>query len=466
MHETRLGAWHSEPPLSAADAYEYLVTSAFKPRSTRQVGVELEWLVYDRANPTVTPAFETITDVLAALGEPLPAGSLTSTEPGGQPELASAPASDLHRCLDNATLDLQLMREAFTAAGLTLAGIGLDPLRKGQCLVHGRRQEVLIPLSMPEDPRLGHPTVNTAGVQVNVDCGDDTDDLDNWRGWINRWRLLHHLGPLLTAAFANSPYRAHTDPTGAMSTRQLSRLGYLATRAEPPLLHGDVRERWAEHILNTTVLFVRTETGRWHVPENQFTVQEWCEGAGPRRPSMDDLLYHLSTVWPPIRARGYYELRMMDALPGDGWIVPTVLVHALLEDEATNAVAQEVVEPLYSDTDLMSVWRRAAIAGPTDPVIGAAVRRLFEAAGAALGRLEVAPQYALQFESFAERYPLQGRCPAQDLLKLGPMEYLGFSTTPEPILPPEESTRWSMRKQHHATASDSVTDYERGAAAA
>ena len=48
------------------------------------------------------------------------------------------------------------------------------------------------------------------------------------------------------------------------------------------------------------------------------------------RPTYDDLDYHLSTLFPPVRPRGYLEVRYLDAQPGDGWIAPAVLLTALM----------------------------------------------------------------------------------------------------------------------------------------
>ena len=36
-------------------------------------------------------------------------------------------------------------------------------------------------------------------------------------------------------------------------------------------------------------------------------------------PDADDLEYHLTTLFPPVRPRGWLELRMIDALPEELW---------------------------------------------------------------------------------------------------------------------------------------------------
>ena len=57
---------------------------------------------------------------------------------------------------------------------------------------------------------------STASVQVCVDAGRACAGTSGFRF---RWRLLHAIGPVLVAVFANSPLRAGR-PTGWKSTRQ------------------------------------------------------------------------------------------------------------------------------------------------------------------------------------------------------------------------------------------------------
>ena len=56
----------------------------------------------------------------------------------------------------------------------------------------------------------------TASLQINLDSGDDSDGVTGYR---SRWTLAHRIGPVLVAAFANSPLRGGR-PTGWVSTRQ------------------------------------------------------------------------------------------------------------------------------------------------------------------------------------------------------------------------------------------------------
>ena len=73
----------------------------------------------------------------------------------------------------------------------------------------------------------------------------------------------------------------------------------------------------------------------WTAPAG-VTFRDWLRDGGSgtlRAPTAEDLDYHLSTLFPPVRPRGHMELRMIDAQPGDGWIVPAAVVTALTDDD-------------------------------------------------------------------------------------------------------------------------------------
>src|SRR5690606_15564989 len=84
---------------------------------------------------------------------------------------------------------------------------------------------------------------STASIQVNLDIGADHADA------LRRWRLAHALGPVLTAAFANSPVRAGRR-TGLRSTRQALWAALDPCRTLPVLrdgADGDPAEAWTRY---------------------------------------------------------------------------------------------------------------------------------------------------------------------------------------------------------------------------
>jgi glutamate--cysteine ligase len=101
---------------------------------------------------------------------------------------------------------------------------------------------------------------------------------------------------------------------------------------------------------------------------------EWIDGAAPTKPTADDLDYHLSTLFPPVRPRGYLEVRYLDAQDGDGWITPSVLLAGLMADETTVDATLAATEPAAGR------WLHAARYGLADARIAASGKALVELA--------------------------------------------------------------------------------------
>jgi glutamate--cysteine ligase len=253
----------------------------------------------------------------------------------------------------------------------------------------------------------------TASVQVCVDAGEDAAGGSGYRA---RWRLLHAIGPVLVAAFANSPLRAGR-PTGWRSARQQVWANLDPGRTRAPRSNGDPRAAWAAYAMDAEVMCVRDpDSADWTAPPG-LTFRDWLRGPAPlRQPTTDDLEYHLSTLFPPVRPHGHLELRMIDAQPGDGWIVPTAVVTALADDAVAADAALSAVEPVWAGRD-GDPWLRAAQCGPADPRLNLASRQCFEAADAALSRAATPAAIRQAVADFAERYVLQDRCPADDQLE-------------------------------------------------
>ena len=87
-------------------------------------------------------------------------------------------------------------------------------------------------------------------------------------------------------------------------------------------------------------------------------------------PTADDLRYHLSTLFPPVRPRGWLEVRVLDALPG--WVRD---VAVLTVAAACNADASRELRGRMPDTS--GLWVAAARDGLGHPVLGEAARILF-----------------------------------------------------------------------------------------
>jgi glutamate--cysteine ligase len=346
----------------------------------------------------------------------LPSGALLTAEPGGQLEISSEPADSLAELVRATCTDLAALRAALGAGGLELAGIGLDPVRPPRRVLNLPRYTAMEAFFDSGGPWGRQMMCGTASVQVCLDAGDDSGGPDGYR-W--RWRLLHAIGPVLVAAFANSPLREGR-PTGWVSSRQQVWTRMDPGRTRPPRLDEDPRSAWTAYALDAELMCVRgTDTGDWSAPPG-LTLRDWARGGWGRRPTAADVEYHLSTLFPPVRPRGHLELRMIDAQPGsDGWIVPLAVCWALLADARAGETALEAVAPLWDGHPPGSggPWLRAARLGPADPATGRASRECFWAAREAMDRASVPAGITAAVDAFIDQYVSKDRCPADDLLE-------------------------------------------------
>lgn len=174
-------------------------------------------------------------------------------------------------------------------------------------------------------------------------------------------------------------------------------------------------------MLDAPVMCIRQDDRAWDVPDH-MTFRDWTRSATPRPPTREDLDYHLTTLFPPIRPRGHLELRMIDAQPGDdGWIVPLAVTTALFDDPEAAETAYRAVKPLAEralglPAPHNPLWLDAARTGLGDPELHDVAVQCFTAALDALPRLGATAEVTDAVAAYLERYVRQGRCPADDLL--------------------------------------------------
>ncbi|MFD9001461.1 ergothioneine biosynthesis glutamate--cysteine ligase EgtA [Streptomyces sp. NPDC059582] len=405
--------------LAEEEAEAYVHGVCFKTGPPERIGVETEWLVQDRRDSELPISLDRLSAALAPVEEAgaLPGGSRITREPGGQVELSSPPAPSPTVCVEAMAADLTALREAVEGAGLILVGQGLDPCREEPPRILGHpRYRAMEKYFDREGPSGRVMMRRTASVQINLDSGDESGTV---RGYRHRWELAHRIGPVLVAAFANSPI-VDGRPSGWLSTRQAVWSRMDAGRTRQPQYHHDPRVAWTRYALDAKVMCIPGgDNGDWSAPPD-LTFRDWLRGTpGLRRPAQADLEYHLSTLFPPVRPRGWLELRMTDAQTGDDWIVPTVLAATLLDDPAAADAAYAATEPLCQGTRPVpsdDVWQRAARIGLADPDLAKAARACFAAADGALARPGASAALRQALADFAERYAERGRSPAHDRL--------------------------------------------------
>ena len=385
------------PTLGLHDARRRVAEQSFRPSFAGRVGVELEWLPVslDGSTPARTP------DVIASAGA-LPAGSALTLEPGGQVELSSLPLHDIDAACAALALDARVLSSHLERAGLGLLGLGLAPGRLPRRCVDTPRYAAMETYFNADGPAGRTMMCGTAAVQINLDAGH-AGDIEA------RWRRAHDLGPLLAATFANSPL-ANGGPSGWRSARLATWDAIDRGRAAPVGDHDDARRAWVQYALDAPVMLIRTPDRFTPILE-PLTFREWVtRGHRLGSPTVDDLEYHLTTLFPPVRPRGWLELRMIDALPDPWWRVAVAVTTVLMDDDEAAALVQPALE------STRGMWTDAARDGLEHPVLASAAQECFAVAIDALPRHSADALILGVVTEFYERYVSRGRCPADDRL--------------------------------------------------
>ena len=379
-------------------AAHYIANSCLVDGPLGRVGLEVEAHCHDAAEPHRRPGWEEIAEIVESLPQ-LPGDSRLTVEPGGAVELSGPPAEGVATAIEAMNRDQSVLRSAFADAGLGLVFLGADPLRPPQRINPGARYVAMDQFfSSSSSGEAGAAMMtSTASIQVNLDAGPRD-------GWAARVRLAHALGPTLIAMTANSPM-LRGEFTGWVSSRQRV-WGRMDSARCGPILGAsgdDPATDWARYALKAPVMMVHNPDALAVTDWVPFV--DWADGRVPlcgRRPTIDDLEYHLTTLFPPVRPRQWLEIRYLDSVPHTVWPAVVFTLVTLLDDPAAADMAAEAVEPVAT------AWDTAARVGLRD-------RRLYTAANTcvrlAADRAPAALAGAMQrLMTNVER----GRCPGDD----------------------------------------------------
>ncbi|MGW4531196.1 ergothioneine biosynthesis glutamate--cysteine ligase EgtA [Nocardia sp. NPDC004340] len=392
---------------SRAAAEAYVGKVCFKQGPPLLIGAELEWLTA-QGELSATNSRPDLTVLADALGpyaprsispdspaDPLPGGSRVTLEPGGQIELSSAPFGTAAELCERLRADTTSLRELLQSRGIRTISGAADAVRLPLRVLQLPRYRAMEESFAGLGPFGALMMCNTAATQVSVDAGADPAEI------AARWRALYAVGPALLAAFACSP-GLHTAPPGAWASQRMrawQRLDQLRTR--PPVQDwADPITGYARWALDVPLLCVRAEdplAADWSAPRGA-TFADWLCGALDeeigRRPDQADLDYHLTTLFPPVRASGHLEVRYLDAQPGDDWSVPVHVIDALLSDPGA------ITEATALAADTADRWSEAARRGLADPDLRAT----------AVALLDLAVAHAATREAEAELIAAADRC--------------------------------------------------------
>jgi len=386
--------------LTLADIHDHVRRHCFTPAGPPgRVGVELELLTMTAADPSRRPDPDDLFSVIDHLE--VPGGGRLTVEPGGQVELSSRPHSRLAEAIEATAAGVEGLRSALDAAGIRTAALGLDPERPSRRIVSSPRYNAMEAYFDGDGGAGLSMMCATASIQVNLDLGDPAE-------LARRWRMAHALGPVLVGAFANSPLAVGV-PTGARSSRQQVWAALDRTRSAPALSPLPPADAWARYALAARVMLIPAGATEYRPVRENLTFAGWmAEGHALGYPTEADFAYHLTTLFPPVRPKGWLELRMIDALPSPWWQVALAVTTALLNDPEALDTAEHTCRPI------VDCWNEAAAHGLSHPGLASAARTCFAAALDALPRLGVDPGPTA---AFADRYVDRGRCPADEVLE-------------------------------------------------
>ncbi len=283
------------------------------------------------------------TETLDAYGGPswvLATGCRISYEPGGQIEISSPVCISPNELIDFLDDVVGLLRQVAASFGIALLSVGIDPyntIERVPVQLHASRYEVMARHFNSIGTSGIRMMRQTASLQINLELGAQP---------FERWRLLNALAPYLTAAFANSRIYAGND-TGHASQRAL--------------------------------LWQDLDSSRTGLPyDARFPIDAYATFAERAARILRADADHLTTLFPEVRPRGYFELRSIDSMDLDRVALALRFVSVL----ASNARATRDTLQLLGAPDPALLYV-AATAGRADPELNSRIIQLEQIAGVA-----------------------------------------------------------------------------------
>lgn len=374
------------------------IETLFEASDENSIGLECEWPVYDVADPSKRPDLA----ILEAIARrPLPARSNVTIEPGGQIELSTVPARSAAEALAAIDEDSATLNAYLSEWGLYSHTVAIDHERRPERILQKPRYQAMQQFFDAGSAAGRWMMCNTASVQINIGNGQNP---------FERWKLLNTIGPILVAAFANS---RGVDAHGAQwaSLRQGIWWNIDNRRSRPidvaPNL--DPAVAWFGYALAADVMYIGDEGARGATGvaiQPGMSFGDWMVAGHPLGwPTIEDFLYHLTTLFPSIRPKGWYELRFLDALPS--WMRTAAAL--VVETACVEEVTRELLAVLPQTG---SLWLDAARDGLDNHILADGARILFQTvqsnlSAAAVGFDEVA--------QFTDRFVDRRLCPADEL---------------------------------------------------
>ena len=135
---------------------------------------------------------------------------------------------------------------------------------------------------------------------------------------------------------------------------------------------------------------------------HDLTLARWIEaGHCGTWPDESDVAYHLTTLFPPVRLRGWLELRFLDSLPAPWWRAAAITTATVLGNDDVGRVVGHAARH-HGTTDR---WAVAARRGLGHPGLAAVALACLQSTAEVTGDPAVA--------DFLERFTSRGLAPGR-----------------------------------------------------
>ncbi len=347
-------------------------------------------------------------------------GGALSLEPGGQFELSGAALATVHAVKAEIDAHFAALKAVAGPLGIGFLGLGMSPKwRLDETPKMPKQRYAIMAKYMPQVGRSGLDMMfRTATVQTNLDYASEAD-------MVQKLRVSLALQPLITALFANSPFTdgklngflsarseiwRHTDP---------DRTGMLPFVFEP----GMGFERYVDYALDVPMYFVKRGETYHDVAGASFRdlLAGRLAALPGERPTLSDWANHLTTIFPEVRLKRYFEMRGADAGPLPFLYALPAFSVGLLYDPAALDGAWEIVKSWSKDQraalrdDVPRLGLEARVAGRSLREIG---REILPLIRAGLGRRGKSDAEGRDESYFLDPLDgvIEGRSQAEDLI--------------------------------------------------
>jgi len=249
----------------------------------------------------------------------VPDGSRVSFEPGGQIEISSSPHETASSLIDSLQRLARMVETALNAEGIVLIARGVDPYNDIAAVPLQLKRARYVRMTDYFNS-IGESGIRmmrqTAALQVNVERGAEP---------LSRWLLLNALAPVVVAVFANSASYGGADSGFASYRARLWRT-LDVSRTGLPYDADDPVRRYLTFALNAGAIASAGIQGsaRYESFRDWMTTTEL---------SLEDWDFHLSTLFPEVRPKAYFELRSADTVDIGSLAAPIVFVTGLVYEQ-------------------------------------------------------------------------------------------------------------------------------------